>query len=54
MTINPKVLKMLKNTGLTYKEAEELADKFRKTFESLPTVKELADRMYRNLKCKEE
>jgi hypothetical protein len=47
--INPKVLKMLKNTGLTYKEAGELADRFRKAFKSLPTAKQLAKRMYFNL-----
>ena len=49
MRISAKVLKELKNTGLTYKEAGDLADKFRKSFESLPTAKELASRMYKNL-----
>ena len=48
--INPKIIKMLKNTGLTYKEAGELANRFRRAFESLPTVRELANRIYANTK----
>lgn len=50
MMINPRVLKMLKNTGFTHKEAGELANRFRKVFESLPTVKQLAERMYFKLR----
>ncbi len=50
MWIDPKLLEALKNTGLTYKESGELANRFRKAFELLPTTKQLANRLYANLK----
>lgn len=51
MWISSKVLRGLKNSGLTHEEAKELSDRFRKAFESLPTVKELANRIYKNLEA---